>query len=47
MDMNAHLIECYVKLILYYDLETIVLTAQLSDMMEADLNIVRRDIRFE
>ena len=44
MKMKSHLIECYVKPVLYYGLETIVLTAQLSDMMEAVLNTARRMI---
>ena len=44
MDMKSHLIECYVKPVLYYGLETIVLTAQLSDRMEAVLNTARRMI---
>ena len=44
MDMKSHLIECYVKPVLYYGLETIVLTAQLSDRMEAVLNTAMRMI---
>ena len=44
MKMKTHLIECYVKPVLYYGLETIVLTAQLSDMMEAVLDTAKRMI---
>ena len=42
--MKSRLIECYVKPVLYYRLETIVLTARLSDMTEAVLNTARRMI---
>ena len=42
--MKTHMIGCYVEPVLYYGLETIVLTAQLSDTMKAVLNTARRMI---
>ena len=42
--MKPHLIQCDVKPVLYYGLKIIVLTAQLSDMMESVLNTARRMI---